>query len=148
MKIFKKYWPEILLIIGYLLADNLHMIIAKTGYTPNWFKPVNPGYAFHDSVYYVFHYFGQAPVLMTFVLLVTSPKNFHKIWLRFALFLVSFRDFLGEVFEMINLQIPNFGNYGYNEGTYFKIFFLIAALLIALTLKKWIMKKLKYFSSA
>jgi hypothetical protein len=93
-------------------------------------------------------YFSGASLLIGFILLIESPRDINKIWLRFALFLVVFKDSVVEIFEMINLNLPNFSNYGYDAGTIFKISFLMLAPIVAFLTKKWIMKILKYFSSA
>lgn len=148
-KVFKKYWIEISLIVFYLIADNLHMLIEYLNYSPVWYESPYPetGYEFHDSVFYTFHYFSQAPLLMTAVLFITSPRDINKVWLRFSLLLVSLRDFLGELFELLNINLTLFSNEGYNKSCYFKIGFLISSLIIAFKMKKVCMKILNYLSS-
>lgn len=147
MRIVKKYWVELSLIFGYLIADNLHMIVRHYNYTPLWYTPFVKGYYFYDSVFFTLHYFAQAPLLMTFILFVSSPRDLNKIWLRLSLLICSFRDFLGELFEALNLKITWFSNSGYNASCYAKICFLIAALLLAFPFKKRCMKIMNYFSS-
>lgn len=147
MKQNRKYWVEISLIIGYLISDNLHMIIENVGYVPKWYQSPYPNYHFYDSIFYTFHYFSQAPLLMTTILLLTSPKDVNKIWLRSALFLASLRDFTGELLELLNINLKFFSNEGYNASCWFKIGFLISCLLITLKFKKQCMKLVNYLSS-
>lgn len=145
----KKYWIELTLIFCYLIADNLHMYIDYINYTPKWYvSPELTGqiYHFSDSVFYLLHYSASAPLLMTFILLISSPRELNKIWLRLSLFFASLKDVIGEVCEIFNLNLTCFSNQGYNYTCIFKILFLISAVLIAFKLKKTCMKLLNYLS--
>ena len=144
---FKKYWVEIILIIGYLIADNLHMYIEHISYSPNWYAPPWENYNFNDSVFFTLHYFAQLPLLITFIFFRYSPKDVHRQWLRLLMLLASLRDFLGELFEMMNINLTFFSNEGYNKTCYVKISILLIALLIPLKMKKMCLNLLRFLSS-
>lgn len=148
MSKLKKYWIEIVIIVGYLISDNLHMIIEYYNYSPTWYIPPWTGYEFNDSIFYLFHYFASLPLLMTFVLFKYSPDDVHKKWLRFLMLLASFRDFSGELLETLNINLTVFSNEGYNKTCHVKIIVLVTALLIPTKMKKMCLKLLKFISSA
>lgn len=116
-------------------------------YSPKWYDPYNPTYDFHDAVYYTMHYGFNVSFFVALILFIQSPKELNKVWIRFSLLVVCFLNFIAEIFETINLYIPKLGNYGYNEGTYVKIFILLFSLIIAFTLKKTCMKILNFIRS-
>lgn len=127
VKHVKTLWLDIILVLGYILADTLHYIGDKYFYE----IPLNESYTISQALYFPSNYlFG--PSVFAFLLLFLYAKDVESKTLRLGVLICSVRDFIAEILEAININVVFFDNFDFVESSIPKMLYLIFITTVCL----------------